>query len=782
MSRNSRLWQDSLAHATIYEGDVGECAKWLGYAKQKLQFMLHNTAGALTATFNPALDVTVRVDTRPNRIYISAGSGLYLESGFYDLRSYARCAENTYRPAILNYNPRILAYAAQSPNWWQGQVKIPQTIDSVEGQDLQDKTESLSVGCNTKLPEVSALYPCDKTYRNDGYCEPDRIFKKKTANGRCPASKFSGKLRLYVQSLYGSKRDDYRMLVDQTTGAVLDPESLIIGAVELRDGEQIPAEYTLSSQFSKANGLFTTEDYRYYLIEVGSFVRYYPLRLSAPAEKLRSLLIGSNGVSDADRKRVEAYILSTAVVDKSSAKDSGAVSVTGKPLYYGWHWSNDGSEGDIVCHSEDNVNQWYVARHFKLRITYDSQNDRFFHQLSTEETSNWWVVNGGHVVYTPLPFTGQMMALPLVANTSGTFSGNPSYGTFDATIYVFRSDDDTLIPVSVSNSTITDTSTVLVNNDNPNGETQGCFTGPLLHLRSITYSGIQGMKGISVGDVSQNIEYKSSSVETEVTSTLGNLIDPANIMLHQVTGTWYPTPLCVGGTLESYLLASGLFDPNIGGPIGKIYGAPFTATLGGTVYTDCHLTTILGIPTISRFFERESWPLGRYYTGSFCVIVPYNSCSGVYVGARQIKQDRMSNHNSAELGGFLARFDFYTATYSSAFGGTDFSTAVFLQEGPWAYVTPTLSYNPVIPDNFDTPPDTETNRYDVNVSGNQEVISTEAPSSERFFEVDWFDYPFLDVSETVRDNTSGEYKYNSGWAVGLSGEDGYEGDSSVGWS
>lgn len=73
--RGSRLWQDSLAHATIYEGDVGECAKWLGYAKQKLQFMLHNTAGPLTATFNPAADVTVRVDTRPNRIYILTGGG-----------------------------------------------------------------------------------------------------------------------------------------------------------------------------------------------------------------------------------------------------------------------------------------------------------------------------------------------------------------------------------------------------------------------------------------------------------------------------------------------------------------------------------------------------------------------------------------------------------------------------------------------------------------------------------------------------------------------------------
>jgi len=78
VSRNSRIWQDSLAHATIYEGDTAECSKWIGWAKQKLQFMLHSRAGSSMEEFYPAEGVRIRVDTRPNRIMIVSSSGMYI--------------------------------------------------------------------------------------------------------------------------------------------------------------------------------------------------------------------------------------------------------------------------------------------------------------------------------------------------------------------------------------------------------------------------------------------------------------------------------------------------------------------------------------------------------------------------------------------------------------------------------------------------------------------------------------------------------------------------------
>jgi hypothetical protein len=75
MARDSRLWQNPLAHARIFEGDAAECNKWYAWAQQKLRFMLANHPGATSQVFVPIADVTVKVDTRPNRIYIRSNPG-----------------------------------------------------------------------------------------------------------------------------------------------------------------------------------------------------------------------------------------------------------------------------------------------------------------------------------------------------------------------------------------------------------------------------------------------------------------------------------------------------------------------------------------------------------------------------------------------------------------------------------------------------------------------------------------------------------------------------------
>jgi len=74
VARDSRLWQDPQAVAVTYDGDPTAGAQWLGYAKATLKFMLSNSPGPLSATYTPTSDVTIRVDTRPNRIHITAGS------------------------------------------------------------------------------------------------------------------------------------------------------------------------------------------------------------------------------------------------------------------------------------------------------------------------------------------------------------------------------------------------------------------------------------------------------------------------------------------------------------------------------------------------------------------------------------------------------------------------------------------------------------------------------------------------------------------------------------
>lgn len=75
-SRNSRPWQSPLAYQKLFEGDISECQKALGQAQAKLKFMLANHPGTSSTTYIHLPGVTVHIDTRPNRIRISAEGGL----------------------------------------------------------------------------------------------------------------------------------------------------------------------------------------------------------------------------------------------------------------------------------------------------------------------------------------------------------------------------------------------------------------------------------------------------------------------------------------------------------------------------------------------------------------------------------------------------------------------------------------------------------------------------------------------------------------------------------
>lgn len=75
---DSRLWQNGLAHSLITEGDQAECDKWLGWARQKLQFMLENLPGTVSQIFEPVDGIQIDIYTRPNRIRIKAEGGVFV--------------------------------------------------------------------------------------------------------------------------------------------------------------------------------------------------------------------------------------------------------------------------------------------------------------------------------------------------------------------------------------------------------------------------------------------------------------------------------------------------------------------------------------------------------------------------------------------------------------------------------------------------------------------------------------------------------------------------------
>ena len=369
MSRNSRIWQDSLAHSTVYDGDATECVKWLGWAKQKLQLMLHNTAGPLTATYTPADDITVRVDTRPNRIQITSKSGgIYMESGFIDFISTGKCTEAAYRPGTLNYNAKVTA-ELDSLTPIQGKVKLKATDlpeSPFTGELLVDGSTSLAVGCkeSVMVQEVVTPDPCGITYTSGGYCGLS-LWARKKCMEQVPATMYSGKTRLLVQAMYGSTRTDFSntghvlTLVDESGVTYANPRD---GAIKMGN-----------TGVNLCYWLYTIGFGGYALCYLeGDDIVMIPLLLNPAAQKFAETLASHPDKDDfVFATKVEAYILAYAKpVYDSSAWVRIPVSgtpVLGEPLAYGWHTNWKGDEAHIVCFYASGAR--FVSNQYKLTIS-----------------------------------------------------------------------------------------------------------------------------------------------------------------------------------------------------------------------------------------------------------------------------------------------------------------------------------------------------------------------------------------------------------------------------
>lgn len=450
MSRSARQWNDHRAHIKLLEGDLNECHRWYGLALIRLKFLLEHQPGSVTDAMIPVEGVYIRVDTRPNRIHIKvAQDGIYLESGFLDLLSSGQCAENTYLPAILRFNSVVSTYMATLQYPLQGKLQFKQFDPPLlfGGEKLINGQDSLSVGCAGKLDSITLADPCSATYSNGGYCDPAKILMKKKCQALIPSSLYSGKMRLFVQALYGSKRDDYSC-----------------------EWSRPGFDYTLKlnghslSGFSNGNsGIVTTEDYQYFLFQVGTEgLVYYPLQLEDSVAPLKQYLIDNPSALDETKRKIEAYILSTATLEELNLDTGISVPFTatvGVTLANcGWAWSWDGIQADVIKHEPNNTTQNYTARHYRLTITPTLTDGiwSFSASVATISTSDWWPMDGKINIIYPKYNTADTQMLPLLGpipykHIKGSLTGSGT-SSYNAKVFCFRDDNDVLQIVSVNYS------------------------------------------------------------------------------------------------------------------------------------------------------------------------------------------------------------------------------------------------------------------------------------------------------------------------------------------
>lgn len=163
--------------------------------------------------------------------------------------------------------------------------------------------------------------------------------RKKITVATIPPSLFTGKARLYVQALYGRRLKHFKKW---SMNLAFQPPAL-----RFESGDTIV-------DISTNSGVFTTEDYRYFLLTVegGSNQSVAVRELVAESkcvENARAWLVANKDrLTEQKKTALEAYVLSGSYPSGEIAFKLDAVVTTNWQMGYGWHFNWSGTACDIV--------------------------------------------------------------------------------------------------------------------------------------------------------------------------------------------------------------------------------------------------------------------------------------------------------------------------------------------------------------------------------------------------------------------------------------------------
>lgn len=238
-------------------------------------------------------------------------------------------------------------------------VPNPSSLGSLMSYVDAKATASLSTRSGESGIKTSCIKPDHTTESfsdpgNKVYCSP-AIIDKKFCHRLFPASVFSGKLRLYVQCIYGSNVIKY--LTDQSDTPL---RSLWVGMYpEVEDPDRCPRIAALG----RGTHWLYTHNYHHFLIRCSDFA----IRPLVPIEQghrfKRWLQSSPQGYSTEELANLEAYLLTvsfptTGITTTASLQAAQEAWKYGAPFDYGFNANWDGSAAIMVAQTrDDNFNR-----------------------------------------------------------------------------------------------------------------------------------------------------------------------------------------------------------------------------------------------------------------------------------------------------------------------------------------------------------------------------------------------------------------------------------------
>lgn len=288
------------------------------------------------------------------RIWVGGRCELYLESGIVDVGSVGPANPAFNDNGKLYTNPALGAMPELN-----GLLSLPL------GTENDPKPASGDVAEAFKKKVIKDEFG-NETVDAASLSELQR---KKTTINTVPPSLFTGKTRLYVQSIYGRRLKYFKKWSANTA---FQPAALRYS------GRYKGEDYTVD--VSTNTGIFTTEDYNYFLLQVmGGSNQYVTVRKlvaeSVCVDRARAYLVANKDELTEEKKTaLEAYILSGSYPSDEIKFNLDAVIETNGSMGYGWHFNWDGTACDIIKVMQlgyNSVTYKYESKHLRMEFARD---------------------------------------------------------------------------------------------------------------------------------------------------------------------------------------------------------------------------------------------------------------------------------------------------------------------------------------------------------------------------------------------------------------------------
>lgn len=505
-----------------WEGDFEEANNWRPFGESVITALKSMSGGSvIKQNLIVSAEVSIMAQCNPDTLHIRADGGGYMESGFLDWLALGVKSPNAYKPSIIKFN----TFVTQNSRTKDSQIKETY-INASSTRAVADGDDSWALGCKTKSESVavsSALTGGVSEFfsKEPAFCGTDLLIRK-LAQGACPSSVFTGKMRAYVQGLYGSIRTDYEgywsmiggMLHLKTDEYLLDSNGNVVF-----DAFGEPKKFSM-----KLYPYFT--DYGYGLVKCDkTWVMIQVTREAVIARKMKAKYKPADKATSNDTRDtslLEVYELATLVPTTESIKLADISGVTQGWSFrpYGWHFNDAGTNAVVAAYkvtpfTADNVSGvptqefgWTCAVG-RLSITVGVDKEGALYGRATAEITDEALLApyGQHAIYYPDLTTGTRMALAIEGN-AGTY---PSGGS--AVVYAYYDENNEEALITANNAPWQ------VHGTEYNANLDSWYMGNLFGISCVDAGGYHAEGQLSSGG---GVKYTSAMITTPEGSFVGS--------------------------------------------------------------------------------------------------------------------------------------------------------------------------------------------------------------------------------------------------------------------